>query len=276
MENIINSVRNYWNKRPCNIRHSKKQFLSKQYFDEVEYKKYFVEPHILSFAEHDKWNNKNILEIGCGIGTDSINFARHGANLTCVELSDESLNICKKRFETFNLNAKFYNGNAEILTSFLPKNKYDLIYSFGVIHHSPNPENIINEIKSYMDEKTEARIMLYSKFSWKALEFFILNGYKFKFNYNKTIQYFAEAQLDCPIAYTYTENEIKNLLKDFDLIEIKKDHIFSYDIEHYKNGEYVKRHIFKYLPKTFFKFLEKKLGWHYLIKFKLKQNIEKY
>jgi len=215
MENVINSVRNYWNIRPCNVRHSKKEFLSKEYFSEVETKKYFVEPHILTFAEHNKWNKKNVLEIGCGIGTDSINFVRSGANLTCVELSDESLNICKSRFKTFDLKANFYNGNAEVLTSFLPKTKYDLIYSFGVIHHSPNPHNIINEIKTYMDENTEARLMLYAKFSCKALEFFILQGYKFGFNYHKTIQYFAEAQLDVPVAYTYTENEIKDLLKDF-------------------------------------------------------------
>jgi 2-polyprenyl-3-methyl-5-hydroxy-6-metoxy-1,4-benzoquinol methylase len=268
---IIDSVRNYWNNRPCNIKHSKKKFLSKEYFDEVENKKYFVEPHILSFAEHNKWNKKNVLEIGCGIGTDSINFVRSGANLTCIELSDESLNICKKRFEVFNLNAQFYNGNAQKLTSFLPKKKYDLIYSFGVIHHSPNPKNIINEMREYMDENTECRIMLYSKFSWKALEFFIFNGYKFWFNYNKTIQYFAEAQLDCPVAYTYTKNKIKKLLENFDIISIEKDHIFPYDIENYKNGKYVKRNIFKYMPKLFFKYLENNLGWHYLIKFKLKK-----
>lgn len=270
MKNVINSVKNYWNTRPCNVRHSKKEFLSKEYFDEVESKKYFVEPHILSFAEHNKWNNKNVLEIGCGIGTDSINFVRSGANLTCVELSDESLNICKKRFETFNLKAEFYNGNAEVLTTFLPIKKYDLIYSFGVIHHSPNPENIINEIKLYMDKNTEARIMLYAKFSWKALEFYLLKGYKFGFNYRKTIQYFAEAQLDCPVAYTYTENEIINLLKDFEIIQIEKDHIFPYVIEPYKNGKYVKKGIFRYIPNSLFRFLEKKLGWHYLIKFKLK------
>ena len=72
--------------------------------------------------------NKNVLEIGCGIGTDSINFARAGANLTIVELSEKSLEICKKRFEIFELNAIFYQGNCEELSSFLPLQKFDLIY----------------------------------------------------------------------------------------------------------------------------------------------------
>ena len=94
----IENVEKYWSDRPCNINHSKKEFLSKEYFDEVEQKKYFVEPHIQKFADFEMWRGKKVLEIGCGLGTDSINFARHGSDLTIVELSSRSLEICKKRF----------------------------------------------------------------------------------------------------------------------------------------------------------------------------------
>ena len=87
---IKNKIKNYWNNRPCNIKHSSKKFLSKEYFDEIEHKKYFVEPHIPSFADFKKWNGKKVLEIGCGIGTDSINFVRNGAILTIVEFSEKS------------------------------------------------------------------------------------------------------------------------------------------------------------------------------------------
>ena len=61
----IDEVKNFWNKRPCNIRHSNKIVGSLEYFDEVEQRKYFVEPHIPVFAEFKKWQGKRVLEIGC-------------------------------------------------------------------------------------------------------------------------------------------------------------------------------------------------------------------
>jgi SAM-dependent methyltransferase len=269
MKNITD-VKNYWDSRPCNVKHSQSRKGTKKYFDEVENKKYFVEPHIPEFAEFEKWKGKRVLEIGCGIGTDSINFVKNGVELTAIELSEESLSLCKKRFNLNKLQSDLFLGDAENLSNIIPITKYDLIYSFGVIHHTPNPENVINQIKKYMDKNTEVRIMLYSKYSWKSFEFFLRYGYKFRFNFKKTIQYYAEAQLDCPIAFVYSKKEVKNLLKDFDILEIKKDHIFPYIIEDYINHEYNKRYIFKILPQPIFRFLEKTLGWHLLIKFKLK------
>ena len=75
----VDAVRNYWDRRPCNIRHSPKRVGTREYFDEVETRKYFVEPHIPRFAQFERWRGKKVLEIGCGIGTDTTNFARHGA-----------------------------------------------------------------------------------------------------------------------------------------------------------------------------------------------------
>src|SRR3981081_4084302 len=165
----IEQVQNYWDRRPCNIRHSTKPPGSREYFDEVERRKYFVEPHIPRFAEFPNWRNKRVLEIGCGIGTDTINFARSGAEVTVVDLSDESLELCKKRFEVYGQKANFYLGDAEELSSFVPVEKYDLIYSFGVIHHTPRPERVIEQLKLYCKPETELRLMLYSKWSWKVL-----------------------------------------------------------------------------------------------------------
>jgi len=140
----VEQVRTYWDRRPCNLRHSPKPVGSREYFEEVEARKYFVEPHIPAFAQFERWKDKDVLEIGCGVGTDSSNFARHGARLDIVELSPESLAITKKRFEVFGLTANFVSGNAEDLQNLLPPGKqYDLIYSFGVIHHTPHPQTVI-------------------------------------------------------------------------------------------------------------------------------------
>ena len=106
------TVRDYWNSRPCNIRHSSKKIGSKEYFDDVEARKYFVEPHIPGFADFHTWKGKKVLEIGCGIGTDTINFARAGAQVTAIEYSEESLKIAKQRAEVFDLSIKFYHADA--------------------------------------------------------------------------------------------------------------------------------------------------------------------
>ena len=87
----ITEVREYWNRRPCNIRHSNSPIGSREYFDEVEKRKYFVEPHIPGFCEFDKWKGKKVLDIGCGIGTQAVSFARAGAEYTAIEISEESL-----------------------------------------------------------------------------------------------------------------------------------------------------------------------------------------
>ena len=152
MVHTIEDVKKFWNDRPCNVKHSSKEVGTKEYFDEVERKKFFVESHILKFTDFEKWKNKKILEIGCGIGTAAINFAKNGADYTGIELSEESLNITKKRFEVYGQKGTLLHANAEELSNFLPEQKFDLIYSFGVIHHSPQPEKIVDQIKKYMDK----------------------------------------------------------------------------------------------------------------------------
>src|SRR3954471_22503990 len=99
----IDRVRDYWNARPCNIRHSPKPVGTREYFDEVEARKYFVEHHIPEFAEFERWKGKTGLEIGCGIGTDTINFARNGAQVTAVDLTEKSLEVARQRAKVFGL-----------------------------------------------------------------------------------------------------------------------------------------------------------------------------
>jgi SAM-dependent methyltransferase len=238
---------------------------TREYFDEVEARKYLVEPHIPAFAQFGRWKGKKVLEIGCGIGTDSINFARAGANLTVVELSDRSLEICKARFKTFNLNARFYLGDAERLSTFVPVEEYDLIYSFGVIHHTPHPEKVFDEIKKYCHKNTEVRAMLYSKWCWKVLWIILTYGKGAFWKADELVRKYSEAQTGCPVTWYYSFRQVRKLLKDFKVMSISKDHIFPYVIDKYVRYQYQRTWHFRFLPKWLFRWLERRFGWHTLV-----------
>jgi SAM-dependent methyltransferase len=267
---IIEKIKQYWDSRPCNIKHSPKPIGTKEYFDEVEQRKYFVEPHIPGFAQFERWRGKKVLEIGCGIGTDAVNFARAGADYTCVELSEKSLELCKKRFEIYGLKGRFYLGSSEELSKFLPQEKYDLIYSFGVIHHTPNPERAIEEIKKYCNSDTEVRLMLYSKWSWKVFWIILKYGKGMFWKAGELIPKYSEAQIGSPVTHVYSFNDVRKLLHGFEILEMRKEHIFPYEIEAYKRYEYKKVWYFRWMPHPFFRWLERRLGWHTLIVAKLR------
>ena len=116
MTATIDEVRKFWDARPCNVRHSSKPLGTREYFNEVEQKKFTAEPHIPNFCEFDRWKGRRVLEIGSGIGTMAINFARAGADYTGVELSAESLDLTRQRFSVYGYTGRFYQGNAEHLT----------------------------------------------------------------------------------------------------------------------------------------------------------------
>src|SRR5258707_6876636 len=135
----IERVREFWDRAPCNVRHSNKALGTREYFDEVEQRKYFVEPHIPGFAVFPRWAGCRVLEIGCGIGTDTVSFARAGAHVTAVELSDESAALARKRLEGNGLDdrATIFVGNAEEQPKILPQPTFDLVHSFCLIHPPP-------------------------------------------------------------------------------------------------------------------------------------------
>ena len=262
----ITKVSDYWNSRPCNIRHSPKPVGSREYFDEVEARKYFVESHIPRFADFARWKGKKVLEIGCGIGTDTLNFARHGAQVTAVDLTEKSLEVARQRAKVFGLEdrVRFIQANAEKLSESVPVEPYDLVYSFGVIHHTPHPERVLEEIRRYVTPASTVKIMVYNRWSWKVL--WVLFGYgKGRFwKLNRLIADYSEAQTGCPVTYSYSRAAGRQLLEDhgFRVTGVMVDHIFPYSIPEYVQYQYKMVWYFRWMPKTLFRALERAFGWH--------------
>jgi 2-polyprenyl-3-methyl-5-hydroxy-6-metoxy-1,4-benzoquinol methylase len=262
----IQSVYSYWNDRPCNIRHSDSPQDSLSFFEEVSAKKYKAEPHKLDFLNINNWKDKWVLELGCGIGTDAVLFAAAGANIVCVDLTSNAIKLCSQNFKLRNLSGEFYIGNIEELDTFLPekyKLSFDLVYSFGVIHHTPNPSRVIEQVRKFIKPSGEFRFMVYSRVSYKL--FWLMNSHSvWNFsNSDDLIQRYSEAQSGCPVTYTYTFGEVAELLgTNFSIDKIWKDHIFKYDIENYKKNIFVEDKAFESVDQAFFKSMEKELGWH--------------
>jgi len=253
MRPTIQDVQQYWDDRPCNIHHSNKPLATREYFDEVEAKKFRAEPHIPDFCEFERWRGKRVLEIGCGIGTMATNFARHGADYTGVELSANSLDLSRKRFEIYGLQGKFFQGNAENLTDVLEPDSYDLVFSWGVIHHSPDPRAIIRNIDHYVSTGSTVKIMVYATNSWK--NFMIQAGIDQ-----------PEAQAGCPIADTFTASELWDLMgPGYSMRDMHQDHIFAFQIEPYRQGNFIQQPWFQAMPPGMFQALERNLGWHLMM-----------
>jgi ubiquinone/menaquinone biosynthesis C-methylase UbiE len=262
-------VREYWDLRPCNIRHSRAPVGSRQYFDEVEARKYFVEPHIPAFAQFDRWRGKKVLEIGCGIGTDTISFARGGAQVTSVDLSEKSLELARTRASVFGLQdqIRFFPGNAEELSSFVPVEPYDLIYSFGVIHHTPHPDVVLDQLRQYTHPGTTLKIMVYHRRSYKVACILLAEGRGQFWKLQDLVAKNSEAQTGCPVTYTYTRREGRRLLERHGLRvrEVQVEHIFPYRIPDYVQYRYVKEPCFRWMPQPLFRALERRFGWHLLL-----------
>ncbi|HYM90952.1 MAG TPA: class I SAM-dependent methyltransferase [bacterium] len=260
----VAEVAEYWDRRPCNIRHSPREIGTRAYFDEVEARKSFVEPHALRFAEFPRWAGKRVLEIGCGIGTHTIGFARGGAVVTAMDLSERSLEIARRRAAVYGLDGRitFYAGNAEELDAVVPVEPYDLIFSWGVIHHTPHPGRVIDQIRRYTRPGTTVKLMVYHRRSWKILGIVLRHGRGRFWKLDELVARHSEAETGCPVTYTYRPSDVEALLAGFAIREMWVDHIFPYRVNEYLQYRYVKAWYFHAMPGPMFRWLERHFGWH--------------
>jgi len=160
----LSQVQHFWNTNPCQSMLSQ-QSDRRAYFEEITLKRFQGrDRHVPKIAHFEGFAGKHVLEIGCGIGTDGFEFARHGARYVGLDLTPNSITLAKERFDLFNIEGRFKVGNAEEGLPF-DDESFDHIYSFGVLHHSPNTQAIVDEMHRVLRAGGTFTVMLYNRSS---------------------------------------------------------------------------------------------------------------
>lgn len=254
MTNLDQNIVDYWNRQPCNINHSNEPVGTELYFQQVTEKRYRAEPHVLDFAKFHLWRGKRVLEIGCGIGTDAEQFARHGAHYTGIDISSQSIQICRDRFKLLDLSGEFHEGSVTDKELLSHIGKFDLVYSYGVLHHFPGMREHIKNLHEVLEVDGEFRFMVYARNSWKYAMI------------QKGLDQF-EAQAECPYADAYTKEDIVGLLDGlFNVERVRQDHCFMYNVPEYKQGHFELEPWFAAMPEVMREAVREYLGWHLLVK----------
>lgn len=260
----IDAVRAYWDAQPCNIRHGTAPVGTREFFNQVEMRKYFVEPHIPRFAEFSRWRDKQVLDVGCGLGTEAVNFARTGAFVLAVDISEKALDLLQARRDVFGLGGegdairprvyRIHANAEELYTRMHGHDRADLVWSFGVLHHTPNPDRMVQQFRRYIADDGLLKLMIYHRPSWKYCQLQLGLAQ-------------SEAQAGAPIARYYTKAEARALLENnsFRVIRMEVEHIFPWRVKDYVRYRYVKAWPWRAMPERLFRWLERRIGHHLLV-----------
>jgi len=157
-------VQQFWNTNPCGSKFTTQVIGSREFFAEIESHRYQTEWHIPNLVAFSRWAGRDVLEVGCGLGTDAIQFGRNGARYIGVDLTPRSIELTALRFRQEKLDGRFLTADAENLP--FPDGSFDLVYSHGVLHHTPDTERAIQEVHRVLKPGGQAMIMLYHKRSY--------------------------------------------------------------------------------------------------------------
>ena len=163
-EELKTRVHDFWQAHPCGTKFAREEVGTRGFFEAVERHRYQTEWHIPEVVDFRRWRDKDVLEVGCGVGTDAINFAREGARYTGVDLTSASIDLVRRRFDFEGLEANLRVADAEALP--FGDDSFDLIYSHGVLHHTPDTQRAIDQVHRVLRPGGTAMVMLYHKNSY--------------------------------------------------------------------------------------------------------------
>ncbi|MEE9323677.1 MAG: class I SAM-dependent methyltransferase [Candidatus Aenigmarchaeota archaeon] len=268
-KNLKNEVRDFWNKNPMSYNIDVKD-MDRKFYDRVD--KIFFDHHkfghdslpiFSKLIDYETLRGKKVLEIGCGMGTMASQFAKEGAKITALDITHKAIEITNRRFNLFNLEGNLEVADAENLP--FPDNTFDFVFSWGVLHHTPDTQKAIDEVYRVLKPGGKTAIMLYHKnsliyyyhilFKKGILKMEILKHPKKKIVSRYTD--FPDIG-GSPLAKVYTRDDIRDVFGKFRNIEIRAFPMKG-EMENIPSGRLPLSKWF--FPKSFKKYLSEKHGW---------------
>jgi len=282
----IQTVRSFWDEKPCQADLSQAAD-RRRYFEEITEKRYGRrEWHIPIVARFDSFRDKNVVEIGCGIATDGLEFARRGARYIGTDLTPQGIELAKERFALFGVPARFEVADASERLP-LDDASVDHVYSFGVIHHAPSPEKIAREMHRVLRPGGTFTVMLYNRpsinyyveimflrkvFRWVLLPAFMpgllasitgfdrwkLEGHRELLKQPMSKERWVSINTDgpfCPLARVYNHEEAAQLFSAFSNV---RQEVWEFNVDHWPFVRSV-------MPDAMSKWIGRRWGWHRMI-----------
>lgn len=191
-------VRAFWEAEACGERYGSEQ-------DRIRYE---LEPQILALADFASGAGKRVLEVGVGMGADLLRWVDAGADATGVDLTERAVAITRRRLGEAGFDADVRVADAERLP--FESDSFDIVYSWGVLHHSPSPPTALAEACRVLAPGGRLKLMLYHRRSWVALaawaRFCLLRGRPFATLGD------AVAHVESPGTKAYTTGEVRGML----------------------------------------------------------------
>lgn len=210
-------VHDFWNEASC----GEALYLSgadQAGFTAQAQRRYELEPFILDFAQFKEAKGKKVLEIGVGLGADHQKFAEAGADLYGIDLTDRAVSHTRHRLACFGLASSLDVGDAERLA--FADETFDIVYSWGVLHHSPATPKAITEVWRVLKRGGVARVMIYHKWSMVGLMLWI----RYALLRLRPFTSFAtiySRHLESPGTKAYSFDEARRLFDVFSVVKIR-------------------------------------------------------
>ena len=159
-------VKAFWQKTPCGSTHAEAPEGTPEFYEQVARKRDALEPFIADYADFASARDQEVLEIGVGLGTDLLRFARAGALVTGIDLTERAVENANRRLILEGLTGNLRVADAESLP--FEDDSFDVVYSWGVLHHTPAPERAIAEAQRVLRPGGRLCVMLYARHSFVA------------------------------------------------------------------------------------------------------------
>jgi ubiquinone/menaquinone biosynthesis C-methylase UbiE len=251
-------IRDFWNADPCGSRY----LGDRADFEAHARTRYQLEPYIHEFAGFARSGGQRVLEVGAGMGADYLEWLKAGARATAVDLSSASLEQARRRCEMAGYAPDLQISDAEHLP--FPDNTFDIVYSYGVLHHSPDTPQCIREAGRVLKPSGVLRIMIYHHPSLTGIMLWLRYGWW----RGKSLRQAVHDHLESPGTKSYTQKEARAMLQGFEQIELRQvvspgDLLLNEPSARFRGWAY--RMIWQLFPRFLFRRFGKKLGLFLLI-----------